>query len=172
MNRDWLWDRKTSINEIKMILKNPKHKNFILFASLLLARKNQPNEVFKKYINPMIFCTHWPNIKKNMRKDKWNSQRIIFWQAIYEKLRDRYHKKGISFREKKKLTINKLCQETGAQIRSIRKGKGLSQKALAKKLGVSQQLISRIEGGKENVSLVTLTNVLKALNKKTQITFT
>lgn len=171
MSRDWLWDRKISPNKAKRILKNPQHKNFVLFTSLLLARKNNPEEVFKEYIDPIIFCRYWLNIKRSMRKDKWNSKRIIFWQTIYEKLRDRYRKNGVEFRERKEIVINKFCEEVGSQIRNIRKEQGLSQQALAKKMGVSQQLISRIERGQENVSLITLTNVMKALNKQINITF-
>lgn len=106
-----------------------------------------------------------------MRKDKWASQRIIFWQAIYEKLFERYRKKGIKFKERKEEVRDDLCKEAGEEIRRIRKEKGLSQKALAKKLGISQQLISRVEKGKENISLITLKNMVKVLGKKTRISF-
>ena len=166
MNRDWLWDRKISIKEAKKVLKDPEHKNFISLAALLLARKNQPQQIFKEYIDPVVFCTYWAKIKKSMRNDKWNSQRIIFWQAIYEKVRDRYKKKGFRFREKKDIVVNDLCKGAGEQIRNARKEQKLSQDELAKKLGVSQQLISHIEKGRENVSLITLANILKALDKK------
>jgi len=48
---------------------------------------------------------------------------------------------------------------------------GLSQKDFAKKIGVSQQLISRIEQGRENVSLGTLDNISRALGKELRINF-
>lgn len=165
MKRDWLWDRKISLKKVKRILDDPSHRDFVLFASLLLGRKNEPREVFREYIDPVVFCKHWFRIKKAMREDKWNNQRIIFWQAIYEKLMDKYRKRGIKFREKKETVVNELCKKAGMQIRTSRKEQGLSQKTLAEKLGISQQVISRIEKGKENISLVTLTNILKALNK-------
>ncbi len=171
MNRDWLWDRKISLKEAKKIFNNPEHKNFILLASLLLTRKNEPHQVFTEYIKPILFCKNWPRIKKVMREDKWNNQRIIFWQAIYEKLIEKYRKEGIKFRKRKKIIINDLCGKVGSQIRKIRKEQGLSQRTLAKKLGISQQLISRIEKGRENISLITLAGVLKALGRKVDINF-
>ena len=171
MSRDWLWDRKVTDRKAKRILKDSQNKNFVLFASLLLMRKNNPKEIFSEYVNPFIFCKNWPSIKKSMRKDKWNSKRVIFWQAIYEKLIERYRKEGIRIREKQKTPIITICKKVGEQIREVRKAKGLSQKALAKKIGVSQQLISRIEKGRENISLATLDNVLKALGKSIDITF-
>lgn len=171
MNKDWLWDRKISLPEVKKILKDPLHENFVLFASLLLTRKNNPKEVFVEYVDPLVFCKNWPKIKKAMRKDKWNNKRVVFWQAIYENLIEGYRKKGISFRERKKVAVIDICRKVGEQIREIRKAEGLSQKELAKRIGVSQQLISRIEKGKENISLAALNNVLKALNKSIDFTF-
>jgi len=172
MKRDWLWDRKISVNAVKKILSDPSHRDFILFAALLLARKNEPKEVFKEYIDSRIFCKHWTSIKKAMRKDKWNNQRIIFWQAVYEKLIEKYRKKGIKFRGKTLAVVNSLSGRIGFQIRSIRKEQGLSQETLAKKLRISQQLISRIEKGKENICLLTLSNIMRALGRKVNINFT
>jgi len=43
---------------------------------------------------------------------------------------------------------------------------GFSQKELAQKLRISQQIISRIESGRENISLLTLEKVAAALGKK------
>ena len=169
MKKDWLWDRKVSITQAKKILKDPKHKNFILLSSLLLARKNEPKEVFKKYIDPILFCRYWAAIKKKLSKDRWNEPRIVFWQAIYERLLDRYRKRGVSFRKEAPLPKAAICKILGKQIRAIRKKQELSQKELAEKMGVSQQLISRIEKGGENISLITLKNISDALGKKATI---
>jgi len=171
MKKDWLWDRKLGIAEAKKILGNPQHKEFIYIAALLFARKNEPEVVFKEYIKPLLFCRYWPKIKKQMRRDKWNEQRIIFWQAIYEKLLEKCQKKGIRFRKETKAVRDNLCREIGEEIRRIRKEKGLFQKELAEKLKVSQQLVSRIERGKENVSLITLKNIARVLDRKIKINF-
>ena len=171
MNRDWLWDRKTSLAKIKRILKDPSHREFIVFAALLFARKNTPEEVFKQYIDPLVFCRHWPRIKKQMRKDAWASQRIVFWQAVYEKLLERYHKKGMVFRARQEVPVHEVCKSVGDELRRMRKAEGLSQKALAEKIGISQQLISRVEKGRENVSILTLENLARAFDKRVNVVF-
>ena len=58
MKNDWLWDRKISGSHAKKILKDPKQNNFLL-AALLLSRKNNPKEVFKNYLDPLLFCKYW-----------------------------------------------------------------------------------------------------------------
>jgi len=171
MKEDWLWDRKIKYSEAQCILKDPKDKRFILMASLLLARKHDTKEVFKHHLDPFLFCRHWMSIKRKMREDRWNQSRIIFWQAIYEKLLDRYQKKGVKFRKVKNTVKDELCKVIGKEIRNIRIRQGLSQKELAKKIGISQQLVSRVEKGRENISMLTLKKISKALSKKIEINF-
>ncbi len=172
MKNNWLWDIKLKETEVKAILKNPKHKSFFRFSALLLARNNQPKYVFSEYISPLFFCQHWQNIKRQMRKDKWSEPRIIFWQAIYEQLKEKYEKRGLIFKKEILPAKNNLCDEIGKKITAIRHEQNLSQKELAKKIGISQQLISRIEKGRENVSLTTLTNIARALDKRVEIKLT
>lgn len=168
MKRDWLWDRNITIAGAQKILKSPEDKRFILMASLLLERKSNPKEVFR-YIDPLLFCKKWPEIKRKMRQDKWIQNRIIFWQAIYETLLERYKKRGIEFRIAKHIVRDVLCELLGKEIRRIRKEEGLSQEQLAKKTGFSQQLVSRIEKGRENISLLTLKKISRALARNIDI---
>jgi DNA-binding XRE family transcriptional regulator len=170
MKDNWLWDSKMTESEAKRILRNPDAKNFLNLAAVILARKNEPREVFKDYLEPIIFCRHWPAIKKKMRRNRWNEPRIIFWQAVYEKLSDRYRSRGIVFRQRQ-AAKTPFCEDVGRKIAGVRKGLGLSQQELAKKIGISQQLISRVEKGGENMSLITLVNIAAALNKKVDINF-
>lgn len=164
MKRDWLWDRNISEGQARRILARPKHRRFVNLSALLLARKNVPKEVFGRYIKRLDFCRNWPKIKKQMRRDKWNEPRIEYWQAIYEKLKENYNKKGIEILERKKVvTGDKFCKKIGQQIRGTRKEIGLTQAMLAKKLGVKQQMISRIESGQENTSLITLKKIADKL---------
>ena len=168
MKSNWLWDRKTSVNEVKKILRNPKNEKFLKFAALLLSRENSPKEVFTKYLKPINFCRNWRLIKKVMRKDNWNEPRIEFWQAIYEKLLEKYRRKKIQINgfEKEVKPIDELCQAVGGKIENIRKQKGFTQKQLAKKMKVSQQLISRAESGRENISLITLKKIVSSLGSE------
>jgi DNA-binding XRE family transcriptional regulator len=170
MRADWLWDRKTTPAKARRIFKNPDSPLFLTMAALLLARKNTPKEVFKDYMDPLIFCRYWPAIKRKMRQDKWTEPRIIFWQAIYEALAKKYHAKGVVFKSKKAVK-KPVCENLGREIAALRREQNLSQKGLARKIGVSQQLISRIEKSGENLSLITLTNVARALNKRAEVSF-
>ncbi len=164
MKSNWLWDRKLEISQVKKILRNPQDRKFILFASLLLARNNEPSEVFKECLKPEVFCKYWSFIKKRMRQDTWNQPRIVFWQAIYEKLIEKFREQGVSFRKGSPSVQDSICREVGRLIYSRRKELRLSQKELAEKMNISQQLISRVEKGKENISLFTFKNIAKALN--------
>lgn len=102
-------------------------------AALLLSRNNDPKDVFRHYFDPLVFCKQWAAIKRRMRKDKWSEPRIVFWQAIYENLSDKYRKKGIIFRGETPQVKAPLCYATGKQISCIRREQGLSQKEMAKK---------------------------------------
>jgi DNA-binding XRE family transcriptional regulator len=171
MKTNWLWDKKLTDSEARRILKDPSRREYPVLAALLLARRNDPREIFKNYINPIEFCRYWPQIKRRMRADNWNEPRIVFWQAIYEKLADKYRKRGVIFRAEKAVIRDLLREEVGKRISEIRRGNGLSQKELAAKLGVSQQLISRIEKGRENASLTTLNNIARVLGRALTVDF-
>lgn len=170
MNRDWLWDRNISAKQAEKILGNPEHPEFIALAALLLSRKNIPREVFRDYLNPLVFCRRWKEIKQKMRRDAWQSPRIGFWQAVYEKVLEKYrgNNRGILLRNKA-MPIDEFCLLVGGKLRLLRKQKNLTQNMLADKLKVSQQLISRIESGRENVSLLTLRKIAEKLGAKIDI---
>ena len=52
----------------------------------------------------------------------------------------------------------------GDNIKKIRKEKGLTQKQLGEKLGVSQAAIGQFESGKQNLKIDTLHKIAEALN--------
>lgn len=168
MKNNWLWDRKTTVAAAKKILTDPGNKDFVAMAGLLLARENDVQEVFKEYLDPRVFCQRWASIRRKMRQDKWTEPRIIFWQAIYERLAEKYRKQGVVFR-KESPAKGPICLEVGKKVRGIRHRQGLSQKEFAAKVGVSQQLISRIEKGGENISLSTLANIARAMKMRVNI---
>jgi DNA-binding XRE family transcriptional regulator len=165
IQRDWLWDRNISIKKAQKILANPEDEHFLSLASVLLSRKNIPKEVFKQYIKPLDFLSNWQRIKRQMRKDSWNNPRIEFWQAIYEKMKEKYRAKGISISRESKFIKPKdeFCKLIAEKIKALRKQKGLTQEDLAKKLNIAQQVISRIERGRENISLLTLKKISDGL---------
>lgn len=173
MEKDWLWDRNISKKQAIKILCSPAHPRFIPLSSLLLSRKNTPREVFRYYIKPEEFCRYWPMIKRRMRKDAWNNPRIEFWQAVYEKLAEKFRAKEINISLRKRTGArNEFCIEIGQRLKALRKEKKLTQAMLSKKLNVSQQMISRIESGRENISLLTLKRVTAELGVKPYLNFT
>ena len=101
-----------------------------------------------------------------MRKNSWNDQRIIFWSSVYAYLVEDYRKKGMSIHKTTmKKPVNDLCVKVGEQIKTVRKQNRLTQSDLSKKIGISQQMISRIERGQENLSILTLNTVTAGLGK-------
>ena len=166
---NWLWDRKIAEKEVKKILKDPNNPGFIELAALLLARSNSPKEVLQRYILPIDFCKYWPQIKKRMGKDRWQEPRVIFWQAVYEKVREKLKEKGLLDRREPLVSPDPFLAEIGNQIRAIRKKKDLTQKDLARKLSVSQQLVSRIEKGRQNLSLNYLKRIAETLKEDLKV---
>lgn len=174
LQKDWLWDRKITVQRARQLLKRPEGPQFQPLAALLLSRKNSPQEVFKFYLTPLVFLQNWNFIKAQMRKDSWNDPRIEFWQAIYENLSKRYKKRGIIIL-KKRVSVkpqDEFCKSIAEKIKLVRKQNGLTQARLAKKLKVSQQIISRIESGNENISLLTLKKIVEKLGAKLQVEIT
>ena len=66
----------------------------------------------------------------------------------------------------KKFSAAKIRLEFAIQIANEREKAGLSQKDLAQKLKTTQSVISRIENGKQNISLDMLQKIADALGKK------
>ena len=165
LERDWLWDKKISIEKAKAVLKRSDDRHFLSLAAALLSRKNTPKEVFKYYLKPIVFVQNWQRIKRQMRLDSWNDPRIEYWQAIYEAVRDKHIKKGREFKKEAGAVAVKddFCKFIASKIKLVRRQKGFTQSALARKLKVSQQVISRIENGGENISLGTFKRVADAL---------
>lgn len=59
----------------------------------------------------------------------------------------------------------------GAQIKKIRRKAGMKQLEFARKLKTSQSVIARIENGKQNLTLKTLTLIAYTFGKKLLIKF-
>ncbi len=170
MRPAWLWDQDISLEEIQAILKDPHHERFVNLAALLLSRTNTPKEVFAQYLDRTIFIQNWARIKRQMRKDSWNDPRIVFWQAVYEKLVDKFKERGIALRPRREEgTPHELTRQVAQKIKSIRQSLGLTQGELAERIGISQQIISRIERGHNDMRLLTLEKIVQGLGKEVSV---
>lgn len=163
MKKSWLWDRNISDEEIKKTFSNIEDPQYIYLSALLLSRANSAQDVFKEYLQQKDFFLLWSRIKRQMRKNSWNDPRIEYWQAIFDTL-----KKKSELRELKQIVkieepLLSIYEEIGSRIRSAREQIGLTQKEFAKKMMISQQVISRVESGKQNISLKTLSKLCEQL---------
>ena len=124
-NNAVFWDKHFTRDEVKKILNDGENPKFVGVAAILLSRLNKPGEVFASYLSKITFCNNWRKIKRQMRKNKWNDARIIFWDEVY--------KVTLQDIDKKILTNNPfavLDQEgVGALVRmGIKKGRSTKPK--------------------------------------------
>ena len=168
MKKNWLWDTSLNEREVRQILKDENHPKFAAYMEKLLSRTNNAKEVFS-LIEKRSFCRKWPKVKKRLVKDKWARNKVVFWQVLYDRLKEQLKHKGIRIREEYKYTIPVVRKDIAKQIKKIRTSLGYTQQDIAKQLGVVQQYISKIESGKENISIDTLVRLSSIYNKKINI---
>lgn len=165
MKTNWLWDSTINEREVKGILGDENHPKFYIYAEKLFSRISDPSIAFT-FVDKKIFCSKWPGIKKRLKKDSWARNKVIFWQTMYEHIYKEFKKQGIKIREHAEVKIPQERKKIAKQIRTVREKLGYTQKDLAKRLGVIQQYISKIETGMENVSIDTLRRIANALGRK------
>jgi len=167
---NWLWDSRLKEGRVRKILKDGGHPKFDIYAERLLSRVSDPKMVFS-IVDKVTFCKKWPSIKKRMKKDLWIKSRVVFWQTIYERILEQLKEQGIRIRKLQGTEISPERIELSRQIRNIREKLGYTQKDMAEKLGVIQQYISKIENGRENLSMDTARRIADVLGKRLIIKF-
>lgn len=165
MNKNWLWDTSLDKKEVRKILTDENDPKFVIYAEKLLSRSNNAKEVFS-LIEKKAFCRKWYGIKKRLNKDRWAKNKVVYWQVIYDNVKDQLKHKGFKIRKELKRTLPVVRKDLARQIKKIRISLGYTQKEVAKQLGVAQQYISKIESGKENVSIGKLAGLASLYNKK------
>lgn len=165
MKVNWLWDSRLNEKEARKILKKEGHPKFDMYAERLFSRVSNP-KIALGIIDKVTFCKKWPSIKKRMVKDKWLKDRVAFWQTIYEYLYEKLKEEGVKIRRPQEEKIPAERKKLAHKIRDMRIKLGYTQKDIAKKLGVIQQYISKIENGRENLSIDTLRRIADVLGKK------
>lgn len=169
MKINWLWDSRTRENKARKILKDEHHPEFDIYAEKLFSRVNDPKVAFD-IVDKVTFCKKWPAIKKRMRKDRWLTDRVGFWQTIYERVFEGLKEQGVKIRIPREVEIPVERMKLAQEIKNIRVELGYTQKDIAKKLGVIQQYISKIENGYENFSVDTLKRIADVFDKRLTIT--
>lgn len=164
MKINWLWDSKITVHDAKEILSDEHNQRFERYMVKLLSRVSDPQYVLT-LINEEMFCKKWPLVKKAMKKDRWLKSKVFFWQTIYERIHDRLKKQGVKIRKSERVKTSPVRARLAEQIKKLRVTLGYTQADVAKRLGVIQQYVSRIESGKENVTVDTLNRIAQVFGK-------
>jgi len=171
-NKKIFWDKNISDDEVKTILKDITHPRFIYFAATLMSRTNDAKMVFREFLNRRDFVQHWQKIKRKMRQNNWNDSRILFWDEFYSVFRRELKRIEKKDDKKKRSAINEELEKIGNKIKKARNKKHLTQREFAKKIGLSQQTVSFVERGYNNISFVTLQKITEALELNIYINVT
>ncbi len=171
IKHNWLWDVKSNEAEVKKILKNDKDPRFLFYAGLLLSRNSDPGYVFR-FIDREFFCRYWPLIKERIDKAGWFSpHKSDYWRPIYDRTIRELKEEGKDVSRFPAIPITKDKFHLALQIRKLRKQAKYDQKALAKRLGVKQQYVSKLETGRVNPSLEMLSKIANIFAKDLEIQF-
>ena len=165
MKINWLWDTRLSEKDVKKILHDEENPRFYIYATKLFSRVNEPKAAFE-YIDKQTFCRKWPMIKKRVQKDAWTADRADFWQTMYERTAEELKENGFKIRQPSKSQIPSERLSIAEQIKNTRIQLGYTQKDFAEKLGVIQQYVSRLESGKENISIDNLKRIADVLKRR------
>ncbi len=158
---NWHWDLRIPFETIKEILADEHNPRFARVAGKLLARTNDPNDVFA-LVTPLAFCRRFRAIQREIRKDEWTKDQAAFWRATYERYLLEFRKAGVRIRQDEPRDLDPLTAELLAKLRSCREAAHLSQAALADAVGCSQQFVSGIESGREKLTMDYLRKFAKA----------
>ena len=104
----------------------------------------------------------WPKVRAYWRKVQPESDFRDWWETVYEQL----FEKGRDRIKTAKGRPSVLFSRVGRIIMRARIEDGLSQKIWLLRRGMNQPAISRIEEGRQNVTMETLACLCKVLNIK------
>ena len=154
----YFWDlNDKALKETARILRSPGHDKFRSRMVKLLSRCQNPNEVFS-IVSKEDFAGVWPGVRAYWVKVEKTSDFRDWWETIYEEL---LRKQG---KNKKVIgSPSSLFKSIGVRIREARIDKEMSQKDLALAVGMKQPDISKIEEGKKNITLETLSRICRRL---------
>lgn len=164
---NWYWDLGMPFEEIRGILADERHPKFPRIAAHLLARVDDPGQVFS-LVTPLAFCRRFIAIQQEVNKDEWTKDKGAFWRATYERYVREFQRSGVRLRQRPPRERDPLIEELTGQLRQCREALHLSQGDVAEMLGCSQQFVSGIEQGREKITI----DYLRRFANKTGCEFT
>lgn len=150
-----------ALKEVAAILRDPQHPRFLDRLFTLLARCDNPREVFS-VVSRKTFIKIWPRMRRYWAKTKQAPDFKAWWETVYEQLL-RGTRPGKSPKGKPSETFIKI----GRFLRAKRMKKKISQRDFAARAGMTQPDISAIEAGKKNITIETLSRLCRTLGIKT-----
>jgi ribosome-binding protein aMBF1 (putative translation factor) len=125
-----------------------------------LSRCDNPRELFS-ILSKGEFVKSWPKIKDYWRRTGKSPDFRNWWQTIYEELA-----RGSGVKNKRMGKPSAMFLKIGKLIRETRIQKGWTQDELALRVGMRQPDISKIEEGRKNITLGTLSSLIQVLEIK------
>jgi len=168
--RNWFWDTHIPFKKIKQILTREDDPRFPKLAGTLLARVQDPKQVFE-LITPVAFCRRYRAIERVITSDEWTREKAAFWKATYLRLFKELREKGEKIRKPKKIDLDSFDRALIEKIKQCRRNALMSQKELAGFLGYSQQYISGLEKGREKISLDFLKKLTQLTHQRLELVF-
>ena len=107
-------------------------------------------------------------MKKNSKKTKLQMplrKEDLKWHSFEEVFKQGLKKKGFLEAD----NAENLRLEIARQVRVSRAAKKMTQKTVARKADMPQSVIARIESGRHDASLPTITKIASALGKKVEV---
>ncbi|HPN72871.1 MAG TPA: helix-turn-helix transcriptional regulator [Candidatus Omnitrophota bacterium] len=157
----YFWDlNDKALGETRRILKDTGHEKFTARMVKLLSRCQSPEEVFS-VISKEDFAVLWPKLRAYWVKKEKLSDFRDWWETIYEELLRKQRKI-----KKPEGGSSGFLKGIGMRIKEARIDREMSQKDLALSAGMRQPDISKIEEGKKNITLETLSRICRCLGIK------
>ncbi len=149
---NWYWDLGMPFEKIRDILTDEQNPKFPRIAARLLARVDDPEQVFS-LITPLGFCRRFIAIQQEVNKDEWTKEKGAFWRATYERYVREFQHSGVRLRQKQPRERDPFIEELTVKLRQSREALHLSQGQVAEMLDCSQQFVSGIEQGLEKITI-------------------
>jgi len=149
---NWYWDLGMPFEKILEILTDEQNPKFPRIAARLLARVDDPEQVFS-LIKPLAFCRRFYAIQQEVNKDEWTKEKGAFWRVTYERYSREFQRSGIRLRQRQPREPDPFIDELAGKLRECREALNFSQGQVAEMLGCSQQFISGIEQGREKITI-------------------
>lgn len=168
---DWMPDSLSEAS-VRSVLDDPGHEQFTVLAAKLLEATEDLDEV-TRWLDRSLLVRHFRRIRSSMGRTGTAGRRLRYWERRLsegepgdDRPRDLDQRELLTDARDEEVDDSgpSSSVQVGETIRRLRERKGLTQAELGDRLGVSRQAISKVEQGRENVTVRRLERIMRALN--------